>query len=320
MPCNGEKDNYYSFVECIEQLQELIHTYQETHEIIIGGDFNENALTKTKTKRSICLHQFISDNELTTRSTGFTFTHPNGRDTSIIDFFLYKQKLDQRIIQIIRQENLAENVSDYYPVYMRINLKHDLIEKNPNSPKNQTYKINWNKIDKEQYTSIAARRLLNSDTELNMPENLDKAVHELNCILTESAKECIPEKKKRRKKPKLKVMTPAIQSVIFEKKRAFYIWKQNGRPNDADNFFLLEKKLKTAELRRQIRIEVAIRRQHEKNEIISARQFDNKLFHRLIRKQRGQCHKLLKNCMWVKTNILAKVSLMDGMSILETWL
>ncbi|MCG8048994.1 MAG: hypothetical protein N0E48_25895, partial [Candidatus Thiodiazotropha endolucinida] len=32
MPCNGEKDNYYSFVECIEQLQELIHSFLGTHE------------------------------------------------------------------------------------------------------------------------------------------------------------------------------------------------------------------------------------------------------------------------------------------------
>ena len=32
--CDGQKDNYLSFVETIEQLQE----------IIIGGDFNENAV------------------------------------------------------------------------------------------------------------------------------------------------------------------------------------------------------------------------------------------------------------------------------------
>ena len=34
LPCDGQRDNYLSFVETVEQLQE----------IIIGGDFNENAV------------------------------------------------------------------------------------------------------------------------------------------------------------------------------------------------------------------------------------------------------------------------------------
>ena len=72
MPCNGESDSYHSFVECIEQLQELIYTYQGTHEIIIGGDFNENALVKNNSKRSNCFHNFISENDLTTKTTEHT--------------------------------------------------------------------------------------------------------------------------------------------------------------------------------------------------------------------------------------------------------
>lgn len=51
MPCNGKKDNYHPYIECIEQLQDIIYTYQGTHKIIIGGDFNENVLVKNNTKR-----------------------------------------------------------------------------------------------------------------------------------------------------------------------------------------------------------------------------------------------------------------------------
>ena len=81
MPCNSETDNYHSFVECIENSQELIYTYQGTHEIIILGDFNENALIKNSSKRSICFHKFLNENDILTRYTDHTFIHPNGKET-----------------------------------------------------------------------------------------------------------------------------------------------------------------------------------------------------------------------------------------------
>ena len=35
-------------------------------------------------------------------------------------------------------------------------------------------------------------------------------------------------------------MTPAIHSAIREKKKAFYYCKENGRPNEVNNFFLCD--------------------------------------------------------------------------------
>lgn len=87
MPCNGEKDSYHSFVDCIEQLQEIIFSYQNTHDIIIGGDFNENANINCGSKRSNCFHKFLVENNLVTKETKHTFIHSNGKDTSTIDFF-----------------------------------------------------------------------------------------------------------------------------------------------------------------------------------------------------------------------------------------
>ena len=96
------------------------------------------------------------------------------------------------------------------------------------------------------------------------------------------------KKKRMQRKPKLKVMTPTIKAAINEKKIALYNWKKNGKSNDPSDHYLLEKKLKTVELRRQIRIEVAKRRSEEKSNILTAKQSDNALFHRLVHKQRGQ--------------------------------
>ena len=118
-------------------------------------------------------------------------------------------------------------------------------------------------------------------------QTLNERVHEINSVLIESAKECVPPRKRMQRKPKLKVMTPTIKAAIHENKNAFCNWKKNGKSNDPSDHYLLEKKLKTVELQRQIRIEVAKRRSEEKSNILTARQSDNALFHRLVRKQRG---------------------------------
>ena len=135
-----------------------------------------------------------------------------------------------------------------------------------------------------------ANKLLNMDNVINAM-HLNKTVYTINKVLTDSAKECYPDQKEGKKEPKLKVMNPDIQNAIQQKKKAFYLGKQNGRSYNPSNVFLLEKKLKTIELRRQIQI--AKRRQIEKTAVINARQSDNALFHRLIRKQRGQCLKFI---------------------------
>ena len=89
MSCNGEKDNYQLFTETTDQLQEIIYTYQSSHDIIIGGDFNENALLRNSSKGSDYLHKFIEDNELSTTVTDHTFIHPNGKDVSTILTFSF---------------------------------------------------------------------------------------------------------------------------------------------------------------------------------------------------------------------------------------
>ena len=115
----------------------------------------------------------------------------------------------------------------------------------------------------------------------------------INNILTTSARECAPTKGKSKKIPKLKVMTPKIQSAIHAKKHAFHLWKQNGRSNDSSNFYVVEKKLKTVELRRQTRTEIAGQRNEEKMCVLNAHPSDNALFHCLIKKQRGSCSKFI---------------------------
>ena len=65
MPCNGETDSYHSFVECIEQLQELIYTYQGTHEIIIGANKLSNmdsVINSIDLNKTVCtINKLLTD-------------------------------------------------------------------------------------------------------------------------------------------------------------------------------------------------------------------------------------------------------------------
>lgn len=42
LPCRGSNNHFSELCECMDQLNEILETYESTHHIIIGGDFNEN--------------------------------------------------------------------------------------------------------------------------------------------------------------------------------------------------------------------------------------------------------------------------------------
>ena len=60
---------------------------------------------------------------MVTRYIDHTFIHPDGKDTSTIDIFLYKQRTEEKIISINRLEKYMENVSDHYRMSQTIKLK-----------------------------------------------------------------------------------------------------------------------------------------------------------------------------------------------------
>ena len=86
--------------ETIDKLRESVYTYQNSHDVIIIGDFNENAKVKSSSNRNVYLHRFIEDKDFVTRATEHTFIHLNGRDVSTIDFFLFKCHMEDSVLHI----------------------------------------------------------------------------------------------------------------------------------------------------------------------------------------------------------------------------
>jgi hypothetical protein len=53
--------HYANFKECVDILHKIFETYENTHQIIIGGDFNENILEGIESQRKKSINDFVSD-------------------------------------------------------------------------------------------------------------------------------------------------------------------------------------------------------------------------------------------------------------------
>ena len=87
-------------------------------------------------------------------------------------------------------------------------------------------------------------------------------------------------------KPKLKVWTPAIQVALKEMRNSYNAWVKSGKHEDLDNVLFLEKRRTKQLFRKSVRVEIAKRREDEKELIMETRTRNMKLFHRLVRNTR----------------------------------
>ncbi|CAC5374572.1 unnamed protein product [Mytilus coruscus] len=127
-----------------------------THEIIIGGDFNEDLYNlSNNSRRKQKLDELMVECKLKTNSKGLTFINVNGIDTSEIDYFLYT---DPKCEPSKRLIDLSSNVSDHHPISMRIKCNITREQQSRNSGK-QKHKVRWNKVDKSRYEET-----INSDS------------------------------------------------------------------------------------------------------------------------------------------------------------
>lgn len=74
LPSKGKHD---STAECIAPLNEVLLKFHLTHNIIIGGDLNENLSEKTAgSKRLTMLKKLLNDFKLPYATTGKTYINP----------------------------------------------------------------------------------------------------------------------------------------------------------------------------------------------------------------------------------------------------
>ena len=116
MPCKGLHDNVDEFQDSLAQLHEIIQKFKNTHRILLGGDFNEDLSSQKTTKRLTSFKQFLKENPLSSTQTRNTYVGPSGVETSTIDYVVYNQSVEDKVLENRVIDNLSSNVSDRYPI------------------------------------------------------------------------------------------------------------------------------------------------------------------------------------------------------------
>jgi hypothetical protein len=261
-------------------------TYEQTHQVIIGGDFNEEITNINTTTRQQYAVEFMAEHQMYTKEMGPTFINAKGKDCTSIDYILFQESYREQISSIKKIDVIA-NVSDHYPILLTLKYKKP-IDKNQKPAHTQKTKNKWDTANKDKYVELVNEGIQSSDLTLETAKDVEKAFLNLNSLINNAASAITPKPKIRKNKPKLQVMSEEILKVIQNKKTAFYNWKTNGRIKDIHDPFLLEKKITTYELRKNCRKEMAQKRIQERQTITEAMTSDRTLFYRIIRQQRGK--------------------------------
>ena len=281
------------FMECFTQLEEILQKYSGSHEVLIGGDLNID-LTKSKgSKKKTYLMDFLKDFDLRATFNDQTYINPQGKDCSEIDYFVHTDFSERQISKKTVLKEMEMNLSDHYPISINI-LSSTTIKniklKGEACGASCTTRINWTKVDKEKYAGIVTKELKHISS-LRKESNYDiETVTETICnTLVNAAKRCYPHKKKNKNKPKLKVWNSDISSASqrIEKHIHCKLWRQAGKPNDPENPVCARRKESKKMFRSCCRIEIAKRFIKHKEDIMEAKCYDSRTFHKLVKQNRG---------------------------------
>ncbi|CAG2207874.1 unnamed protein product [Mytilus edulis] len=196
LPCKSSDNHLNELYECIDQLHEIMEVYKATHQIIIGGDFNENIFKENNSNRKNYILDFMSDHNLSTTEVGIAYTHTSGISSSAIDYILYQEKFKDYIINI-EKPDIISNVSDHLPILLQLN--YELPSSNSESQKQVTtnHKVKWNNIDRDKYKILVEEGIALLKVDPMNPNELDEAFQTLNHTITKATLAVAPKTKKR---------------------------------------------------------------------------------------------------------------------------
>ena len=79
MPCKGLQECVENFEDTLSQLSEIVIKYNDSHRIIIDGDFNEDITGPNNSKRFLLLQQFLTENDLSYNTDCWQDLHQSQR-------------------------------------------------------------------------------------------------------------------------------------------------------------------------------------------------------------------------------------------------
>ena len=165
LPTKGCHD-LEEFKENVDQLFEICQKYCLTHDILIGGDNNEDISRNKSDNRAKYIQQLIQDCHLQVCSAGNTYVNPKCQECSEINYFLYNKYTDRKFSDKIILDKLEPNTSDQYPISITCNA--NLEYRSTSTKTKHKLKINWDRIDKSKYQELVEVSLANQDVSDNI--------------------------------------------------------------------------------------------------------------------------------------------------------
>ena len=219
------------YKDTLSQLQELLNTYSETHEVVISGDMN--ASVKRNRPRDKTLKAFLLDNKLTTTDKypdDYTFLHHNQKSSTQIDYFFFQEAGHLNVENIVIAEHSPTNLSDHTLLTATIKTPLPCPTKQKQSINNIKYfitKPKWTKIDKHAYREKIREEVKNISSKQTTENKLD----DITNILHKAGETAVPNyrKKKRVKTRGKRVWNKEISDASKRAKALFGQWKAAGR-------------------------------------------------------------------------------------------
>ena len=289
MPSRGSRHCGDAYAETCALLHALIEKYTHSHAIIIGGDWNATTL-RIRDNRDIVFQNFIMNSglDIAKYSTDLmTFSHPNKRDSSQIDYFLTSlASIASKVCASVLMDPM--NTSDHHAIVLTAVLahNHDTVEVAIRKKHfAQHRKISWHCLDKAKYQSEVNRLMAVHDLSTNTDLDIFLCICRLTKVMIGAAEAVQPPKAQSHSR-KFHLWSPDIKAASNTSKLAFRQWKDAGRPNDLSNPHRRAMIQSKRHLRSVQRSEFAIRRQSDLNQIMSAYQLDVNKFYRIIGRYR----------------------------------
>ncbi|VDI42153.1 Hypothetical predicted protein [Mytilus galloprovincialis] len=245
MPCRGTKHANEELKDCLDQLHEIIVKYSGKYTPIICGDLNCDLINgSTTSARQSWLKEFTETSNLKFRSMPLTFIHPNGHESSSIDYILTHESINAQVYNTIRLDMLHNNTSDHYPLLTEIEMELKLKHQSDQPIKPQ--KVNWDKIDISKYEAELTTRLDRNPIDYTADP---LAIEKLLDIIKQSQDSVVTIKKPTKQRNK-HIWNDEIGLALMENKKALYQWRQEDKPVDGET---MQKRKKTKKaLRRAI--------------------------------------------------------------------
>ncbi len=290
MPAEGSRDVTANFEGLLAEVKTVAEKYSPESTIIWTGDINASIQPRERpTNNDKLLSKFCKTEQLrlaVTMPSTPTYHHFKGGTTSQLDLYLELEAQQTLIHSIKVEERHACNCSSHDPVIAELNSK--MILKKPAQVKEKTTpRVNWERVDKEQYRDITSQHLQVMLSQIHGEVHPQFLIARTNKILLEAGLACDPKAKVKNKKRKGFKWHSQLKPLVQESKLAHWKTKQEGH---TDPELEMERRTAKKNLRKFQRQLAAVERCDMHQEIMLASVSDRSKMHKLIRKTGKQSH------------------------------